>query len=140
MTSQALFRKLTVSFRPIRKEIASSMYNNHYYKVLYFMKALQAQHTQNLMNANTIVPGNAKKVYICTAGLSTFNEYSNSINFHHKGPKRRWKKSSNYNTHKRVKAEEGTWLQVRLGCYLSSYNSYTEYFTFFLLSSSLLIG
>ena len=62
------------------------------------MKALQAQHTQNLMNANTIVPGNAKKVYICTAGLSIFNEYSNSINFLHKGPKRRWKKLSNYNT------------------------------------------
>ena len=103
------------------------------------MKALQAQHTQNLMNANTIVSGNAKKVYICTAGLSIFNEYSNSINFLHKGPKRRWKKLSNYNTHKQVKAEEGIWLQVRLGCYLRSYNSYTEYFTFFLLSSSLLI-
>lgn len=87
---------------PIKKEVASSMN-----KVPYFMKALQAQHTQNLINATTIVPVQ-KKVYICTVGLSIFNEYSNSINFVHKGPKRRWKKSSNYNTHKRVKVEEGT--------------------------------
>ena len=48
---------------PIKKEVASSMN-----KVPYFMKALQAQHTQNLINATTIVPVQ-KKEYIFTVGF-----------------------------------------------------------------------
>ena len=47
------------------------------------------------MNANTIVPGNAKKVYICTAGLSTFTRVprgdgkNHPITIHTSGSKRK---------------------------------------------------